>query len=272
MTTADRIYVLPSQRYKRKLTMTIIAGIVLVGICTFYEFNPTLLLTEFHYVISLLDEMLPPNFSILWTNKSIGISVLQTISMAFLGTLIGGTIALGLSFLAATNTTPSQPLRLVVKALLSFERVTPSLVIILIFVISVGLGAFAGMLTLALGTIGMFGKLFSEALENAHHPPAEAIYSVGATKVQVIRYAILPQVLPSFIANFLYAFDINMRAAIGLGIFGGGGIGFELHMSMKVLRYPDALALIFFTILLVTAVEKVSDLLRKKILTEGKLK
>ena len=138
---------------------------------------PTLLFTEFHYVISLLDEMLPPNFSILWTNETIGISVLQTISMAFLGTLIGGTVALMLSFLAASNTTPSQTLRLIVKALLSFERVIPSLVIILIFVISVGLGAFAGMLTLALGTIGMFGKLFSEALENAELGPAEAIYS-----------------------------------------------------------------------------------------------
>lgn len=265
-------YILPSRRFKKKIISFSVAAVVLVAMCIYFEFNPSLLFTEFHYVLSLLDEMLPPNFSILWTNKTIGYSVLETISMAFLGTVIGGTIALLLSFIAATNTTPSKTLSLVVKILLSVERVIPSLVIILIFVISVGLGAFAGMLTLCLGTIGMFGKLFSEAMENAAHPPAEAIYSVGATKVQVIRYAIIPQVLPSFIANFLYAFDINMRAAIGLGIFGGGGIGFELHMAMKVLRYQDALALIFFTIVLVIAVEKLSDFLRKKILVDGKLK
>ena len=272
MTNSVPDHILPSHQFRKKMLWLVASSIMIVGVCIYYGFNPTLLFTEFHYVISLLDEMLPPNFSILWTNETIGISVLQTISMAFLGTLFGGTGALLLSFLAASNTTPSQTLRLIIKALLSFERVIPSLVIILIFVISVGLGAFAGMLTLAVGTIGMFGKLFSEALENAQPGPAEAIYSTGATKVQVIRYAIIPQVLPSFIANFLYAFDINMRAAIGLGIFGGGGIGFELHMSMKVLRYPDALALIFFTIILVTLVEKLSDFLRRKLLAGGKLK
>src|SRR5208283_3377931 len=102
--------------------------------------------------------------------------------------------------------------------------------------------------------------------------PLEAIYSTGAHKLQAIRYGILPQVLPSFIANFFYAFDVNMRAAIFLGIFGGGGIGYEYYMVMKVLRYKDALALICFTIVLITLLEKISDYLRKKVIGVDKLK
>ena len=93
-----------------------------------------------------------------------------------------------------------------------------------------------------------------------------------ASKLQVIKYCIIPQVLPSFTANLFYAFDVNLRSAIGLGIFGGGGIGFEIHMAMKMLRYKDALALILFTIILISIFEKFSDYLRAQILNEQTLK
>ena len=268
----EALYLMPSKKFKRKATFYSVLACVILTTCIYLEFNPILFFTDFHYIVSLISEMMPPNFSILWTNKSIWFSILQTISMAFLGTLLGGCFAIFLAFLAASNTTPSQTLRLVIRTLLSIERVIPSLIVVLVFVIAVGLGAFAGMLTLIVGTVGMFGKLFSEAIETVDNSPAEAIYSVGASKLQVIRYAIIPQVLPSFIANFLYALDINIRAAIGLGIFGGGGIGFELHMAMRMLRYQDALPLILFTIVLVIAVEKLSDFLRRRILGEGRLK
>ena len=268
----DTPYITPSRKFKKKATFFSVLCVMVLATCLYLEFNPVLLFTDFHYIVSLIGEMLPPNFSILWSNKSIWYSVLQTISMAFLGTLIGGIIAILLGFFAASNTTPSPALRLIVRVLLSIERVIPSLIIVLVFVIAVGLGAFAGMLTLIVGTVGTFGKLFSEAIETTENAPAEAIYSVGASKLQVIRYAVIPLVLPSFIANFFYALDINIRAAIGLCIFGGGGIGFELHMAMRMLRYQDALPLILFTILLVIAAEKLSDFLRNKILSEGKLK
>jgi phosphonate transport system permease protein len=267
----EALYIIPSKKFKQKATLFSVLSVLVLGTCIYLEFNPILFFTDFHYIVSLIGEMLPPNFSILWSNKSIWYSILQTVSMAFLGTLIGGCIAVFLAFFAASNTTPSPALRLIIRTLLSIERVIPSLIVVLVFVIAVGLGAFAGMLTLIVGTVGMFGKLFSEAIETTENAPAEAIYSVGASKLQVIRYAIIPQVLPSFIANFLYAMDINMRAAIGLGIFGGGGIGFELHMAMRMLRYQDALPLILFTIVLVIAVEKLSDYLRRRILGEGKL-
>ena len=100
------------------------------------------------------------------------------------------------------------------------------------------------VLTLAVGSIGMFGKLFADAIEQVEVGPGEAVLSVGATRAQVIRYAVLPQVLPSVVANGFYAFDVNIRLAVALGIYGAGGLGFELQLAMKVLRYPDVLALV----------------------------
>jgi phosphonate transport system permease protein len=265
------LYTLPSVQYRRKAIVVSIVAIAVAGTCIYLQFNPWLLVTEFHYVTELIASMLPPNFEMLWS-RDIAFSVLETVSMAFLGTLFGGIIAIGLAFLAAANTMPVRIVRIMVRLVLSVQRVIPGLIIILIFVIAVGLGAFAGMLALVLGTVGTFGQLFTEIIENTENAPAEAIYSVGASRLQVIRYAILPQVFPSFIANFLYSFDINMRAAIALGIFGGGGIGFKLFLAMRVLHYRDALALIFFTIVLIILVEKLSDYLRRRILGDGRLK
>ena len=230
-----------------------------------------LFISDAHYMADLAGEMVPPNFAVLWQKEKIFTSILQTMSMAFLGTLAGGTVALTLAFLAARTTTPHPAVGVVVRALLAIERVIPGLVVLLIFLIAVGLGPFAGMLSLAVGTIGMFGKLFANAIDGAEKEPIEAVLSVGASKWQSIRFAVLPQVLPSFIANLFYAFDINLRAAIGLGVFGGAGVGYEISMAMRLLRYRDALALICFTIVLVFAVEKLSDFLRSKALGEDLL-
>jgi phosphonate transport system permease protein len=128
------------------------------------------------------------------------------------------------------------------------------------------------MLALVLTTMGTFGQLFTEIIENSEPAPADAIYSVGATRAQVIRFVILPQVLPSFTANLFYAFDINIRVAISLGIFGGGGVGFQLFQAMRVLHYHDALALILLTVVLIVGSEKLSDLLRSRLLNQGALK
>jgi phosphonate transport system permease protein len=98
------------------------------------------------------------------------------------------------------------------------------------------------------------------------------VASVGANPLQVIRYAVIPQVLPSVVANGFYAFDVNMRAAIALGVYGGGGIGFELQLAMKVLRYPDVLALILLVIVLITGMERISDLIRRSLLRSDTLK
>lgn len=256
---------------RRAMTLGIIA--LLVAAASLYMgFDPTMLFTEFHYVIDLFQSMSPPNMNVIWHDETIGRAVLETLSTAFLGTLIGGSFAVILAFLAADNTMPHRPVRLLVRFFLSIDRVIPPLFIILVFVAAVGLGPFAGMLALVLSTMGTFGQLFTEIIENSEPAPADAIYSVGATRTQVIRFVILPQVLPSFTANLFFAFDINIRVAISLGIFGGGGIGFQLFQAMRLLHYHDACALILLTMLLIIGSEKLSDLLRSRLLNRGSLK
>lgn len=263
---------LPSKKFKNRITYFSILLLTIVGFSIYLEFDYLLLFTDFHYLVALAQEMTPPNMAALFAKSEILLSIFQTISMAFLGSLFGGFIAIVMSFLAADNTTPNPYLGKLIKSLFAIERVIPSLVIILIFLIVVGLGPFAGMLSLVIGSIGMFGKLFTDAIENCESAPSEALLSGGSNRLQTIRYAVVPQVLPSFIGNLFYAFDINLRAAIGLGVFGGGGIGYEIHMAMQMLRYKDALAMIIFTIILISAFEKISDALRKRIIGNETLK
>jgi phosphonate transport system permease protein len=259
---------LPSEKFRRKATFTSVVILVVALLCYYIKFNPFVIFTEFHFLQDFFVEMFPPNYALFFDNEGVFQSILQTLSMAFLGTIYGGLMGTILSFIAANNIFQIPFLRNCSKTFLAMIRVIPSLVVILIFVIAVGPGTFAGVLTLIVTTTGVFGKLFTEVLENADEAPSESIYCVGASHLQVIRYSIIPQVLPAFISNLLYAFDLNMRAAIGLGIFGGGGIGYKLYMAMRVLHYQDATALITVIIVLLLIVENTSNYLRSKLLGE----
>jgi phosphonate transport system permease protein len=264
--------ILPSQKSKQQIQVISLILVIVTALFIILEINPIIIFTDFHYMTDLLfKDMLPPDFTMLWENSSIFKSLLETLAMAFLGTLIGGTLALIFAFFASDNTSPTKFVRIISRFMLAFERVTPSLIIILIFIIALGIGSFAGTCALIIGTIGTFGKLFSDAIEQVEKAPIDAIYSTGANKLQAIRFGILPQAMPSIIANWFYALDVNIRLAIALGIFGGGGIGFELYMAMKVLRYKEALAMIVFIIILVSLIEKISDFLRRRIINNTQI-
>ncbi len=269
--TSSPGYVLPSAQFRRRLA--IIAGLVafVTAAGVYLKFRPWLLFTDFHHLVRLVGEMVPPNLALLWTKTSIYQTVGETIAMALLGTLVGGCVAFLLAFLAARNTTPHPLLRQTVRLLFGIERATPNFVVLLVLFIAYGFGPYAAMLALAIGSVGMFGKLFADAIEQSDPGPAEAVVSVGAGRSQVIRYAVLPQILPSVVANGFYAFDVNLRAAIALGVYGGGGIGFELQLAMKVLRYPDVLALILLIIVLIAGMERISDFIRRRLLHSGTL-
>lgn len=217
------------------------------------------------HFVSLVSEMFPPNWQVLTGGKVLR-AILETLSMAFVGTFMGAVMSFFFGLLAASNVAPSRTVREVTRFLLAAERAVPTLIIILLLVVVVGLGPFAGLVAIAIGSVGMLGKLFAEAIESADPKPMESLEAAGATWLQVIRYAVLPQVIPSFIANTLYRFDINLRVALFLGIVGGGGIGFHLHMAMSLFRYADALAITAVILAMIVLAEKTSDWLRKKII------
>ena len=229
------------------------------------DVDPRLLFTEFHYVIDLIGEMLPPAFEILWEDGAVWASIGSTFAMAFLGTLGGALIALVLAFLSARNTTPFPWMRVPFRVLLGAQRAAPDFAIMLVIVVAVGFGPFAGTIALIIGSTGMFGKLFADAVEQIDARITEGLWAAGASRAQVIRYAVIPQVLPSFVANALYLFEINLGGAVALGVFGGGGIGFALHIANATLNYPEMLAYILLIVLMVTLTEKVSDRFRRRL-------
>lgn len=219
----------------------------------------------------LVGEMFPPNWEVFWKGNVLW-SIVETLSMAFVGTFLGALAAFFLSFLAASNTSPSPIIREITKRLLAAERTIPPLVYIVLLVVVIGLGPFAGMIVIALGSTGMLGKLFAEAIETIDPRPLESLEASGATKLQVLRFAVIPQVIPSLIANALYRFDINLRVALFLGILGGGGIGVDLQMAMSLFRYPDALAITVFTLVTIWTAERISDFLRRRVIGQEVLK
>jgi len=217
------------------------------------------------HFFNLVSEMFPPNWEVL-TRGRVLFSVLEVLSMAFLGTFIGGLCAFFLALPASGSLSQSGSIRAFFKGLLAFERSIPSLIIALLLIVVIGLGPFTGLVTVAIGSIGMLGKMFADAIENVDPKPLESLKSTGATKIQIIRYAVLPQVIPSFIANTLFRFDINLRVALFLGVIGGGGIGFEIHVAMSLFRYDDALAITALTLAVIWLAEKTSDYLRRRII------
>lgn len=256
---------MPSVRFRRRAAALSAASACLAASLVYLNANPLDFISDFHFVVNLLGEMLPPNLALLWRKTSLWTSLAETISMAFLATLGGAAVALVLALLAATNTSPHPSVRLAVRSMLAAERCTPNLVVLLVLLIAVGIGAFAAMLSLLVGSVGMFGKLFADAIEQVDVGPIESIAAAGAGRLQIVRYAVLPQVAPSIVANVFYAFDVNLRAAVTLGVFGGGGIGFELNIARSVLRYKDMLACLILVIVMITVMERVADFFRRKL-------
>ncbi len=267
-----RSYTAPSRRFRMTASVFLGFTLVLAGAGAILDFNPFLIFYEFHNVVDLAERSLPPNVELLYTQRSAYSSLLETVSMAFLGTLFGGFAALGLAFAAASNTAPSGMARSCVRAALAVERALPSFAVMLVLQIAVGVGPFSGMIALTIGSLGMFGKLFSESIESVDARPIDSITAVGATRLQVIRYGILPAALASITANWFYAFDVNIRSAIALGAYGGGGIGFQLVLAQKTLRHDDMLAWVLIILALVAGLERVSDFLRKITIGKGSLK
>jgi ABC-type phosphate/phosphonate transport system permease subunit len=151
------------------------------------------------------------------------------------------------------------------KLILTFVRVFPEIILALMFVKAVGLGSFAGVLALAVHSIGMLGKLFSEAIENIEKGPNEAITAAGGDSVEVLTFATFPAVLPAFLNATLYRLELAVRSATILGMVGAGGIGQDLLFSIMQRNWPRAGIILIGIVVMVTIIDLVSGQLRKRI-------
>ena len=172
----------------------------------------------------------------------------ETILISYVGTLAGATLAFGLNFLAADNTSPAPWLRFAVKRLLEFCRTVPDIVFALIFVIAFGLGPMAGVLAIAIHSIGALGKLFSEIVENVDMKPVEGVRATGANWLACMRFAVTPQIIAGVASYTLLRFEINVRGASVMGFVGAGGIGQELVVAIRKFYYSDVSAILLLII------------------------
>jgi phosphonate transport system permease protein len=195
--------------------------------------------------------------------------MVETVFLALMGTTMGVVFAVPLSFLGARNLTGHLPaggaVYALTRTLFNLTRSIEALVLAIIFTVWVGLGPFAGVLALGVHSIASLGKLYSEAIESIDAGPIEAILATGATPLQVIRYAVVPQIVPQFIAFTIYRWDINVRFSTVIGFVGGGGIGFVLQQYINLLQWPQAATALWMIAIVVAAMDYASAVVRERL-------
>ncbi len=210
--------------------------------------------------------MLPPSpssMSHFWVYLD---ALWQTLSIAFVGTTIAAVIALPLGFLAARNVVTGRILHFLTRRGLDCVRSVDTLIWALIWINVVGLGPFAGTLAIACTDLAGLAKLMSEAIETASAGPVEGVLSVGGGRFAVIRFGLLPQVLPIFASQALYFFESNTRSATIIGIVGAGGIGLYLSEMIRVLEWQEVSFLILMVLVTVAVIDAISRRLRAAIM------
>lgn len=193
-------------------------------------------------------------------------ALLETISIAVAGTFVSAILSLPFALLASENLVGPK-VAAWGKTIITAIRTFPELILALLFISVVGPGASAGILALGVHSIGMLGKLFSEAIEAMDMGPKEALESCGGKPMEVLTRAILPQVSPELISFTLYRFEINMRAAATLGLVGAGGIGAPLIFAINGRQWPRAAIIIIVMIITVILIDNLSAAIRKRLIS-----
>lgn len=196
----------------------------------------------------------------------------ETILMALTATLLGTGLAVVLSFLAARNTTPHPLVGTIARRFLEFCRGVPEILFALVLVFWVGIGPLAGVLAITIHATGALGKMFSEVVENASMRPVDGMKAVGGSWFEQMRYGILPQVLPNFTSYALWRFEINVRASAVVGFVGAGGIGAELSHTISFYSDDRVTAVLLLVVLLVTAIDLLSERARHTLIGKEALK
>ncbi|MCB0328288.1 MAG: phosphonate ABC transporter, permease protein PhnE [Bdellovibrionales bacterium] len=229
------------------------------------DISPRAFIEGLPYMWDVLKDMFPPRVDRL---PNIGVLLLDTFYMAVAGTTLGVLVSFPLAICAARTTTPHGIVYQLARAGVSLARTVPDLVWALFFVVTVGIGAFAGVLTIAVDTLGFCGRFFAESIEETERSPEEALRALGAGKIAILATYILPSCTPSFINTILFSLEKAVRSSVVLGLVGAGGIGVELKVAMDTFQYDEACTIILAIFALVVVVEQISTRARRALLEE----
>lgn len=206
--------------------------------------------------------LLEPNWA--YFPQTIG-PMIETFQMAVIAAVIGCGLALPISFLASRLTSAGRMTLFVTRSVLNVVRAIPDILYALVFVAAVGIGPLPGILALILFNVGVVAKLLSETVDGVDPGPIEAARASGANQTQTVRWAVLPQVLPNYVAYSLYAFELNIRASTVVGIVGAGGIGRALFAQYKLFNWSNVAVTIVELFVLVLLIETFSIWLRRRL-------
>lgn len=245
----------------RDIVLSIILLFLIVWSWSGSDFKPVKLYEGMPRMADFFKRMVPPDTTVFQTVLK---STLETIQIALFGTFLSVLASFAFGLLAAENISPywiNRP----TKWLLALLRGIPVILLALIFVSTVGLGPFPGVLAIAFHSTGMLGKFYSEAIENAKKGPIDALGSTGANFFQKLRYGVFTQVAPDLARDTLFRFELNLRDSLILGLVGAGGIGFYILLYIRAFQYDKVATLTLVILIAVVLIEQCSVSIRKKL-------
>ncbi|MFI3236849.1 MAG: phosphonate ABC transporter, permease protein PhnE [Lachnospiraceae bacterium] len=254
----------PNTSKRQFVTACILVGLM-VWSSTALDFSK-LSSNGFGIARSILEGLISPDWNFLFniTNQGVPYLLLETMSIAFLGTLVGAILAIPISFLSATNVVPKY-VAIIFRTIIMLIRTIPVIIYGIIFVRVAGPGAYAGLLTMSFASIGMVSKMYIESIEDLDTRILESLDACGCNTFEKIRYGILPQLMPDFASTIIYRFDMNLRDATILGLVGAGGVGAPLIFAMNAYRWSEVSSILIGLVVLVIVVEHFSGKLRVKL-------
>lgn len=210
----------------------------------------------------LLRESWPPDFSFL--PQLIG-PFMETINIAIIGTVVGGILAIPMSVLAARNLSLGKVIWFADRNFMNVLRTLPDLFWAMLFAAAVGFGPVAGALALSVFSTAVISKLWSESLESIDMGMPEAVRACGGTWLQMVQFGAIPQGLQHYVSYSLYAFELNVRSAMVLGLVGAGGIGMILETQRSIFEYERVTMIIVSVLVAVLIIEQISESIRKRL-------
>lgn len=254
----------PPEELRTRITRRILWGLsALLVVLSMLRFDiaPERLAAAFDRAGFILDLMLPP---VVEDPPYLAAAAVESVQIAIIGTVFGVLLSLLLGVLAARNITPFPPLVWLVKGFAALVRAIPALVWALLFIVAVGLGPTAGILAIAMNSIGMLAKVYAETIEEMPRGPVEALRACGAGRIQIALQGVLPSVSATLIAWSVFRFDINLRYASVLGVVGAGGLGWELVRASQQSDYDVAIGVTLVIFALVLAAEGFTRWLQRR--------
>ncbi|WP_394856340.1 phosphonate ABC transporter, permease protein PhnE [Staphylococcus borealis] len=266
----EQKYLVKSKQQQQKLIKNWIIAIVVLGIIAWgFVGMPALELKSKSIEIlkSIFNGLFHPDWDYVYipAGEDLLRGLLETFAIAVIGTFIAAIICIPFAFLGARNFIKVRPVTGMTKFILSVIRVFPEIVMALIFIKAVGPGSFSGVLALGIHSVGMLGKLFVEDIERLDFASVEALKASGANKTKTLIFAVIPQILPSFLSLVLYRFELNLRSASILGLIGAGGIGTPLIFALQTRSWDRVGIILIGLVIMVAIVDLISGAIRKRI-------